>query len=637
MVIKVHEIILCVGFNCLALMCCAQDSITLNDVKVIKAKSEITIERYFNNLLNTISYTGAESTDIKEMITQSFEDNDKQLFLNSQIAVADDISDPDYSSSSNSPELPVIRYLNAFNTFYGKSDTNSVYFSNIRSSSVKRGKKNIYINVYFTSFFKNICLSKPSVPYKPANRIAEIFIKRSTNNKWLLYISRISFLNPADTVNDVSDNIAIADAGNQTNSNVHIDETVDASDKFSQYVDQAHLEVKKRNYQAAINLYSKATELAPENRNIYEGRIKQLNTYIRILADLEEKYRAGYYKAAVSGYSELLKKPQSNSDYSNSDYYLGRAKCFDKLGQLTGSRNEQIEDYSKALKDYAKSYEYDNDNLETIRLRADLYSRMNRNLEALTEYRVYLAKDSTDPTVYEEMANLHMLTGNPEQAIKDIDAALALRNIDPVSRAKLNIEKAVLYTRKMDYSGAEDYCTRAIALDSNNAFSYYNRGMVRIKLNRIQNAAEDLVLARQKGSGSTVSPGQFMFERGLYTSGPGDYDAALENYDRFFVFQPRETPASYNYVMGNIYMGIGKYDSAYSYLYRSFRSDSSNGFILYSMASCIYLRGNIVESLDWFERAFRTNLLKKYFVDHDGLLATLQDDKRFRELKKKYL
>ena len=174
----------------------------MNDVKVIKAKSEITIGRYFNNLLNTISYAGAESTDIKELINQSFEDSDKQLFLNNQIAIADDISDPDYSNSSNAPEVPVIQYLNAFNTFYGKSDANSVYFSDVRSSRVKKGKKNIYINVYFTSFFKNICLSNPSTPYKPAKRVAEIFIKRSTNNKWLLYISRIGFFNPADTLND---------------------------------------------------------------------------------------------------------------------------------------------------------------------------------------------------------------------------------------------------------------------------------------------------------------------------------------------------------------------------------------------------------------------------------------------------
>ena len=619
-------IIFSVGFNCLAFMCCAQDTITMNDVKVIKAKSEITIERYLNNLLNTISYTGAESTDIKGLIMQSVEDSDKRIFLNDQIAIADDISSPDYSNSSNSPDVPVIQYLNAFNTYYGKSDSNSVFFSNIRTSSVKRGNQNIYINVYFTSFFKNICLSNPSTPYKPANRVAEIYIKRSANNKWLLYISRIGFLNPADTVNDISDNVAISSAPTQTNSYGNADETMNPADKISRYTDQARLEENKRNYQAAILLYSKVIDLTPEKRDIYEARIKELNTYIRILADMEEKYRAGFYKDAVKGYSALLKKPESNSDYSNSDYYLGRAKCFDKMGQLTRSYNEQIENYNKALSDYAKSYEYDNNNIEAVRLRADLYTRMNRNLEALTEYRIYLAKDSTELSVYEAMANLHMLSGNPDQAIKDIDLALSQTNIDPVTKSKLNVEKGVLFVQKRDYSGAEDYFTRAIGLDSTNPYSYYNRGMARIQMYKIQSAANDLILARQKGLSSTN-----------IASGIGHYDSALENYWKFIAFQPNETPASINYVMGNIYMNVGKYDSSYSYLIKSFRSDSSNGYILYSMASCIYLQGNMETSLEWFERSFKTNALKRSFVDHDTLLGSLQDDKRFRDLKKKYL
>ena len=81
---------------------------------------------------------------------------------------------------------------------------------------------------------------------------------------------------------------------------------------------------------------------------------------------------------AIKGYSELLKKPGLNANYSNSDYYLGRAKCFDKLGQLTRSYNEQVRYYNDALKDYDKSYEYDSDNMETIRCRADLHARMNK-------------------------------------------------------------------------------------------------------------------------------------------------------------------------------------------------------------------------------------------------------------------
>jgi tetratricopeptide (TPR) repeat protein len=120
----------------------------------------------------------------------------------------------------------------------------------------------------------------------------------------------------------------------------------------------------------------------PEKRDFYEPRIQDLNTTLKNLTELDEKYKAGDYKAAINGYSELLKKSRLNSNYSNSDYYLGRAKCFDKMGQLTNSYNEQVKNYHEALKDYDKSFEYDNDNMETIQSRTDLYKRMNENVDA---------------------------------------------------------------------------------------------------------------------------------------------------------------------------------------------------------------------------------------------------------------
>ena len=141
------------------------------------------------------------------------------------------------------------------------------------------------------------------------------------------------------------------------------------------------------------------------------------------------------------------------------------------MGQLTKSYNEQVRYYHEALDDYGKSYEYDNDNMETIRCRADLYKRMNRNVEALTEYRIYLAKDPSDITVYEAMSNLHMQNGNLDQAIKDSDPALSQEGIDPVFKSKLYAGKGLLYVQKKDYSSAEEYFTRAIALDSNNAYA----------------------------------------------------------------------------------------------------------------------------------------------------------------------
>ena len=37
------------------------------------------------------------------------------------------------------------------------------------------------------------------------------------------------------------------------------------------------------------------------------------------------------------------------------------------MGQLTKSYNEQVQYYDEALQDYVKSYQYDHDNVETIR------------------------------------------------------------------------------------------------------------------------------------------------------------------------------------------------------------------------------------------------------------------------------
>jgi tetratricopeptide (TPR) repeat protein len=152
--------------------------------------------------------------------------------------------------------------------------------------------------------------------------------------------------------------------------------------------------------------------------------------------------------------------------------------------------------------------------------------------------------------------------------------------------------------------------------------------MARIKMNRTQIAANDFIAARRKGLDSTSI---------RKIDGSADvYPGTLESYYKYIASHPDEIPTSFNYEMGNIYLNTGKFDSAYRYLFMSYQSDSANGYILYSIASCIYLRGNTGESLKWFERSFRTKALELNFVDQDMLLRPLQDEKRFRDLKKKY-
>jgi len=58
----------------------------------------------------------------------------------------------------------------------------------------------------------------------------------------------------------------------------------------------------------------------------------------------ESKYKAGDYEGAVKKRTpELLKESPVNTDYANSDYFCGRAKCLGQMGQLTKSYNKQVE------------------------------------------------------------------------------------------------------------------------------------------------------------------------------------------------------------------------------------------------------------------------------------------------------
>jgi tetratricopeptide (TPR) repeat protein len=941
----------------------AQDSVTLDDVKIIKARAEFLITKTYYSLVNTISFTGADENGIKEMINQAIGEGERKIFLAKQVTIGDDVSSPNFRNSASSHDVSVEQYLNDINTLYQKSDDHSIIFGDVKTSNVKKGKKNMFIKVYFTSIFKNKCKASLDTPYVLTAREAEVYLKKTENNKWVTYISRISFLNPADTVNDFSDDIALIgvekisgsasmdsaskvqlqqnfekelqqtelkkenekydaetkafnekmEAGDKAFANhefvlamdsyteaknmrpydiaprtkldkllkVQGDLKMDDESRFRQYIEGAALEVKMRNYQNAISLYNKALILKPQESGNLDPKIRDLNARVRILLDLNEKYKDGFYKEVIKAYTDHIKK-----DKTNSDFYLGRAKCYDKIGELTKSHNEQLKSYAEAMKDYSKSYDLDNNNLETIRRRGDLYKRMGKNLEALREYRTYLLVNKEDVSIYVEMSKLHLaINGSMDDAIGDLNDAL---NVD-LRNANLYYERGLLYAQKKDYSSADQNFSDAIKLDSNKALAYYNRGISRIKLKDIENASNDFATARRKGL-DTASIGEIetiaesFFDRGLTKFRAGDRDSAMSlfnsaisirpnqsnywfnkgecyyaggsyqdafnaysqaialspqyadayqkrglsnlhlnknkeaindftkslqfdtqlyesqkglgdayfalkdyknsipayeacfemksfksgdqgtlsaeiynsigkanfklndfakaldnfksavkkkdafaeahynrgltyfklndsknaikeikyaitlqgnhyewNYDLARVLEeskiyeeaeyyfayaikmdsahmlndavyhhgfcnyklrnfsaalpdyqkslpslPDNTLAAAYNEMGNIYLNLRKYDSAYDCLNKSFLKDSTSGAVLYSIASCYYLKGNTEESFRWFERSFQTKMLEKSAVENDVLLAALKDDKRYKDLKKRY-
>ena len=261
--------------------------------------------------------------------------------------------------------------------------------------------------------------------------------------------------------------------------------------------------------------------------------------------------------------------------------------------------------------------------------------------------------------------------GNYDSALLFIDAAIT---VNP-NKSHYYYARGECYYSKNDFGESIKAYSLAIRLLINYPEAYYKRGLANLQLGKATDAITDFTRAIQ------YNPQYYLAQKGIgdayfalndykkcatsleaclemnslrearssktiseiyYTIGKAyyrikNYSKALENNRKFLAFHPNEVPSSFNYEMGNIFMNTGKYDSAYNYLVRANQSDPSNGYILYSLAACIYLRGNVEESLKWFERSFKTNALERSFVDQDTLLGPLQNDKRFKDLKNKYL
>jgi len=251
-----------------------------------------------------------------------------------------------------------------------------------------------------------------------------------------------------------------------------------ANELFNQFINKARIAENARKYELAKEHYMSAFGQKPEEAQKYSEQLKVLNNKIRVTSELNEKYVSGLYKEAIRDYDAAIKK-----DNTNSDYYLGRAKCYDKL-----------DEFSRALKDYAKSIDLDNNNLEALQRRADLYKRNNDPFKALTDYKMYLTVDKSNMDVYSEMSDLHILTNNLKAALEDLDNGL---QVNP-KLVHLYYKKGLLLQRQQQWPGAIENFSNALALDSNHTLSFYYRGESQLSAGNVPAAATDFAITRLK-------------------------------------------------------------------------------------------------------------------------------------------
>lgn len=617
--------------------CIAQDSLSIRDASEIRHKAESLIKKELNELLNSLSSTSFESTEIEETLHSSYSGTRNKIFRDSMILVEDDIN-PAFKSSGQSREEVLEKYLKDFDLMYKKSDTASIDFQNIRCSSIKK-KDNIYIKVYFNSLFKNKNAITDAA-YSPNNRVAEIKVDKE-RNQWQLYIVRLAFFDPSDTVNDVVNNVPLKHEisqqiqqlasspdsataaikqqsfdeeiaeketkrmieqenydqaqyrkmivqGDKAYENndfpnslkfysqarelspynpepvVKIKRTRDAMQQSAlkatelskEFIGKAQLKEKNRQYKEALENYQQAFKYDPTIEASYKTHIVELNVRYGKYDELNEKYRSGLYKEAIKEYTDAIK-----ADPNNSDYYLGRARCEEKLADGSRSRAKVLEDYNRACA-------LDPNNLEALKYRAEYYTHNNDYFKALTDYKIFLTIDKENIDIYERKAELHTLLQKNDDAIADLDEALA---INP-KVSHVYYSKGILLYQKKDYKEANENFSTTLRIDANNALAWYHRGKCQLDFNNVPNAASDFENARKNGIDSPdikniQAYAETLYQRAVAKFNNNKTDSAIVLVDYAISIDPfsslyRFSRGEYYYSLMNNKEAIVSYDKA---------------------------------------------------------------------------
>jgi tetratricopeptide (TPR) repeat protein len=304
-------------------------------------------------------------------------------------------------------------------------------------------------------------------------------------------------------------------------------------------------------------------------------------------------YKAARYKDAVSEYSSLIKK---NKTYS--DYYLGRGKCYDKMGES-----------SKAMKDYTEAFNLDPANLEALIQRADLNKRLSKPIDAIADYKAYILSYNENPIAYLEIADLRLLNLNSiDDAISTLDEGI---NVPALAKVpELYFKRGELHMRKSDWKNAIIDFSSVIKIDSTHKLGLYNRGTCYLKINKVENAAADFENARSKGLDSlfTRAIADFAaqyFDRANTRFNQNALDSAIALVNDAIAIDPYSD--KYRFNKGEYYFSLKKYQEAITCYDQAVQININHANAWYKRGLSYHLLASHTTAIESFGKALIIN------------------------------
>lgn len=600
----------------------AQQTVTTTDAAEIKYAATDLVIRNLKDLMNFISNPTYQPVQIKTAIEECYSAGPSRIF--DSLAIVEDDIDPTHTHLVAGSDRPINQYLRDLDATYKKNEEASIRFTFEKISNVKRSDNNLYVKVYFTSFFRNPSRTVEA-PYSVNNRVAEVQVRKQ-NNRWVPTITTIRFFQPQDTVNDVQNDVVLQrDAGFELLDSATLAnrartyeqelmekrraESIKRDNEINTAYDKLVGDGDKlrdaKDYTGALERYSKAKELKLYDPVAY-ARINEVNqlkekaklTSAQLFEEFLDKARLmknrREFKLALENYrnaknanpsraGEIAREEKDLTDmYSN----VSRMEEMYKLGQY----KEAIKEYSallkkkleysdyfmgrgkcyeatnepgKALTDYSMAIEKDGNNVAAWMLRADVYKRRNEFPSSITDRKRAIFLDKGNPVNYLELVELRRANRQLKDAVAELEEGLQVEELQ--SNADMYYQKGLLLEDLGAWKAAIADFTTVIKIDSNRALGYYHRALSQLQLKQVENAALDFESARNKGipeplQANIAALAEEYFRGATGSFGRSRIDSALMLINNAIAINPAN--AIYRYHKGEYYSAQKKFNDA---------------------------------------------------------------------------
>ena len=229
-------------------------------------------------------------------------------------------------------------------------------------------------------------------------------------------------------------------------------------DSTQHFIYSGNANVERADYQAAIEDFSQATELNPNDPDGWYGRGNA-------------KRGLRQYEEAIKDYNKAIELNPNDPDA-----WINRGIAKDNLGQ-----------HKEAIKDYNKAIELNSNDPDTWNNLGIAKNNLGQHEEAIKDYNKAIELNHNDPYAWYNRGNAKAKLCQYKEAIKDYNKAIELNPDHQIAWINRGNAKDNLGQHK---EAIKDY-NKAIELNPNDPYAWYNRGNAKARLDQHEEAIKD--------------------------------------------------------------------------------------------------------------------------------------------------